>query len=1038
MDIQTIVSYLDIAFIAILVLGGLIGFKRGIFKSTYSLGVFVVLVTLGWILSKSFINVILDASINMSLGEGLYITTLRESLPDLVSSVNEDFGALMVEGTEAYTVVLELFGMIARIIFMVVWLILMATVLKFIFWIVYLIVKPKKRDEEGKKIKKKFSSRLIGAGVGLVHTCLLILLICIPVSGVFSIGSQISELEAATEEIAYTVVPTKDQKLVLLANEPKEVANNETKEIFGMYRQSSFGKFCGMVKLGGESVDEKLFDQLFSFEYNANQIYLKSEIASVINIVNTLNKETNGEITLDNIVAIDTETLYGLMDELSNLKIISVAIPVGAEFLLNSESIKSEMGNLLEDVDAKDLIENLKSTDLNNDFVNLGKGFVDVAKSGLFTALKEKDEEGNSLSIFKVLEKLDEESINNACEKIGDVELLNILGDIGVGYLLKSDAVGKYLESAGMEVSDVNIEGVKLSEEIASIGGIVNTIKSLDLGSQDKIDIESLEQEKLNSLVDALYELKIFNQNTQIVVSIVREEIIPDEYKSILPVKEMNAEDLKSVVKVSKTLLSSTMSEEGESKLDINDLLSDENIEMLITEGKNSEYLSEVINGAGEVLINTLCDSFNINKDNINLEGIQWVDELEDFKGIMDVCKELGIDFGGKANDIKIEEFTDEQISKFANAVFKSNVVSNNTELILSIIKTYAGEELETYIPKTLASEEEFVSFIKLARTILKTADGGNIKIEELDKDELGDALSGLDKDTVNSLISGIVESSGAISDMSNLQLPEVDPSTEEGKEEIQKTLEAMELISSLEDITSVKDLSDNDVSTITSSKIATSIVVSVITDQVANGPLGDFINVEGIEADEWVDSEEGDGELKKLLNATSVLMDENGKAELSTDKLSSLTDEEIATLADSKVITNSLNENLSNLVEETVNSTFGEDYGFEINLGQVEATGDQTTQEAWKEEMVIIREVAKTSEKLDELDLSDKETATEIGNLLDTTKNSQVLGEATKEIASKVLEEAYKGIEGHEAPEITDSINYAEEFAKLQELLKK
>ena len=166
--------------------------------------------------------------------------------------------------------------------------------------------------------------------------------------------------------------------------------------------------------------------------------------------------------------------------------------------------------------------------------------------------------------------------------------------------------------------------------------------------------------------------------------------------------------------------------------------------------------------------------------------------------------------------------------------------------------------------------------------------------------------------------------------------------------------------------------------------------------------------------------------------------MDENGNAELSTDKLSSLTDDEIATLADSKVITNSLNENLNNLVEETVNSTFGEEYGFEINLGQVEATADKTTQEAWKDEMVIIREVAKTSEKLEDLDLSDKETATEIGNLLDTTKNSQVLGEATKEIASKVLEEAYKGIEGYEAPEITDSINYAEEFAKLQELLKK
>ena len=77
--------------------------------------------------------------------------------------------------------------------------------------------------------------------------------------------------------------------------------------------------------------------------------------------------------------------------------------------------------------------------------------------------------------------------------------------------------------------------------------------------------------------------------------------------------------------------------------------------------------------------------------------------------------------------------------------------------------------------------------------------------------------------------------------------------------------------------------------------------------------------------------------------------------------------------MADSKVITNSLNENLNNLVEETVNSTFGEEYGFEINLGKVEATADKTTQEAWKDEMVIIREVAKTSEKLEELDLSDK-----------------------------------------------------------------
>lgn len=1035
MNVESIVSYLDIAFIVLLALGCLIGFCRGIFKSTYNFLVFLVLLITGWLISGLFVNILLDANINMTIGD-VYISSLRESLPSIASEVNADFGALMVEGTEAYTLVLQLFTMVVKLVFMIVWLILMFTVLKFIFWIIYLIVKPRKKDENGKKKKKKFTSRLGGGLVGALHTVMLILVICIPVAGVCSIGSELTEL-SNQEEVAYSVIPTNDNKLIVLANE-----SSNSDDYFSVYRQSSFGKLYGMIKLGDTSIDEKLFDNIFSFKYNAEKVYLKSELTTVLNAYNKINEEVDGDITLENIMNLDADILYEIVDDISDLKLISVVIPVAAEFVVNSESFKEEYADLLEGIDGKVLVDELKNINYHDDFANLGKGLVDISKSGLLAALNEKDENGESLSIFAILDRIDNTYFDKACEKIGDVDLLNIVGDFGLGYLLKSDALEKYLTNANLTVNDINLDGIKLSEEIKSLGHVVLKIKELELANEKEIDITKLEDSKINNLVDALYEIKVFNQNTRLVVSIIREELLPEDYRSILPDKEMSCSDLKSVVKVAKVLLNASQTSEGQTTISISDILSKDNIDMLQEEAKNSEFLSAVVDGAGEILINTICENFGISKEEINLEGVSWVDELESFKELFDACSSIGIDFDNmSSSEIKFEDFTDEQITELAKAIFDSNVMKNNTGLILSMIKSVAGEDLEKYIPKTLSSQEEMESFMKLARTIVKSTSGETIDISAIDKDELGDALSGLSSENIDNLLTGIVEGTGIVS-KDNLNLPTIDPSTEEGKEEIKKTLEAMEVLTGIDDINSIKQLDDNQISAITSSSVATSVIVSVLEEQTKEGGvLEGFLVLDGISQEEWVDKDGEDGELKKLISATEILLDENGNANFTTSTITDLSDSDIETLTDSKVVINSLEQAVGSVIEETINSSFDtSELDFEINLGNVSAETDEEKKEAWQKEIETIRDVTSAAEGIDPetTDLSDKETAEKIGNLIDSCKESQILGETSVSLASAILENAYADIDGYDAPEVDENTDFSQEFAKLQELLNR
>ena len=251
-----------------------------------------------------------------------------------------------------------------------------------------------------------------------------------------------------------------------------------------------------------------------------------------------------------------------------------------------------------------------------------------------------------------------------------------------------------------------------------------------------------------------------------------------------------------------------------------------------------------------------------------------------------------------------------------------------------------------------------------------------------------------------------------------------------------------MDVISSMEDITSIKQIREDEINSITSSSIATSVVVSILEEQTKEGgALNGFLSLDDINDDEWVDKDGQSGELKKLLNATSIIMDEDGNANVTPDTITNLTDDDISTITDSKVIINSLEKNMNDLLEDTINNAFNkEELGFDINLGTVETKDGETKQEAWKKEISTIRDITSLTNDIDpnNTDLSDKETSEKIGNLLNSSKDSQILGETSISLASALLESGYEKVEGQDAPKVDKNTDFAAEFAKLQALLNK
>ena len=160
-----------------LVIGFLRGYIRGTHKAVYTFVVSLVVIFGLWMLLTPIIRRLIETDISFiytltyegfeikSLGEGIEFVTKY-----LLGFIKEDGGVLVdttniaINETMLYGLIYGLAEMLLRVVLLIVILVLNWTLFRFISWIIYKFIKPKKYDKFGKKTKTK-KNRLIGGSV---------------------------------------------------------------------------------------------------------------------------------------------------------------------------------------------------------------------------------------------------------------------------------------------------------------------------------------------------------------------------------------------------------------------------------------------------------------------------------------------------------------------------------------------------------------------------------------------------------------------------------------------------------------------------------------------------------------------------------------------------------------------------------------------------------------------------------------------------------------------------------------------------------
>lgn len=1043
LDMSNLSQYIDYVVIGVIALGLLGGFIKGMFKSVYNLIVFVGLVLVGWIMMPKMVDFLLDYNIsqyNFNF-QGVAITTLREAAPAIIATYDETLGSMMVEGTESYALVFSLVYSVLRLAIMIVWLILVGTIFKFIFWIFYQIIKPRRRDKDGNKKHASFTSRLGGGIVGVVHAAIFVLMLAIPFAGICSVGNDIAKaVEDNKTEVAYRVNNNDDIIFVELDNSTAQSIINDNKELFDFmanYRNSLLGTVGGLLKTEGKSLDEYIFDKLFSFETEEEEIALRTEIGSAAKAYVTLFEATGGVISSETIAALDEETLDKIFGEVENIKLINVVVPIGVEYVFNNEQLKDKLSNVIGDLDKDEVLAKVKQIDFSTELSSIGGAYVNLTKSGLLDAISNNGQ-GN---ILQYLLTAKPEEIEAAFSKLGDLSIIDLIGEVGVKYLLSSSTLDSLCEKYGIDKSSINLDAINWKAEVGSLGGLITALQKsgISIGEDGNIDISKVTEDGLNGLVDSLYKLNILNKNTSLLTGVVK-SILPKEYQNMVPEGEVSANDMKSLLTVGTTVIAY---QTPDGNIDFMALLKSGDRDKLAAALSDSEFLSKAFEGLIAPLLKTF--GMDITIEDLDLNNIDWGNELIAFTGIIDELDKIGLKLGSSTTQIDFKTITDTQIDNIVDAAFKSQLISNNSNILMQAIKKMLPADYQKLIDVKKISAEDMKSTLKLGIKLATTTTEGGIDVDKLLEEggveELAETIANSEylSENMDTLIGTIVGETGLLPEGQKIEmLEEVDWSSEEGKKELEIILEATKIVSDKQNLEDLLTISEEEKGKLLSSKVITSMIVSTITSQAeSESSILGQLELGGIANDEWVSDDGNKGELEKLIDAAAVLNNVGGST-INIDTISNLSSDDISTITDSKVVTNTLDEKVGEIIEEAIIDKLGDTLELDINIGEVEATGDQTKGEAWAKELETLQKVATTSQTIKDADIKSEESATAIGSMLDSAKDSQVLGSAAQFIAQTILDDAYSKIEGQEAPKVDENSDLSALILQANQLLNK
>jgi hypothetical protein len=871
---------------------------------------------------------------------GIDITSINATIPGIIDNLVPQFAGLVTPGSSAYLLVQALIFMVLRIVVMILWLILMGTVFKFIFWIIYLIIKPKAKSKNGKKVGKGLVSRFGGLAVGTVHALLVVFLFSIALSGLTSIGSSLVEMLPETEpEVQETyLLVLNEEAATLQAQIPELEAYEEVFSFMASYRETFSGKISSFIKIGKDPADEYLFDELFSLKVRSHKVKLKSELQTALRAYALIVDNIEGEITIDSIASLDREILEDIFEEISKLKLIQIAVPIGVEY-----AYQSDLLNFLTEEEFAEAYEDLLEIDFSEEIKNLGNAFITGLELGLLNG-------ENKLDFYL---KLDGEKVEDLFTALGELKSVDTVAPIGLGFLLKQ--IKSNLEPLGIDSATLDLKDITWSSELANLGKIFNAFVALGISYEnEKLTLSDITDDGINAFSIAVFNSKFLTNNNNALAKVII-NILPDDYRSVLTIENFEKEDLSSLLSLAKIMADAGLLEDD---LNVPTLLSEGNIDKIADAISKSKLLSANVSNLLKLLLDQMDLGFEISESSLEMN---WYGEpgKTEIKALFTAARTL-YDLGLSGDDF-LTNLNPESIDDLTEKVTDSDVLMSNIGNMIDYLfvegdflgdLTIDTSSVADIDWKSDEGRAEFRNIMRAASTIVEANLHNNPEFETLsdgtedvnedgvvdEKDNLigrlAESLSSsiLIKNNLSNIISQAVpEQTG---DLKIIIFDDPDDWTEL---EIESMLLSMKIITKKEKLPDdLFNLTDAELDIILSSLLVSRSIVQNLEEMTEpEGKLYGLIIIENVNEEDWYDRFDGedriyDGELRRLFNSGKILLGENPDFDdsnnlVSLNRILEIEDEEMDKLVQSTVLRDSI---ANKLIEKSE-----EDADLEVNL---------------------------------------------------------------------------------------------------------
>lgn len=451
----TLMSYLLFFFI---IIGAVMaGMRKGLVRSTMSLGSLIVFIVVAGLITAPITSAILGVDVSFLNVEynGQIATNLTDVVKALLFSISNVEAAANASPA--------LMQLIENIPYVVISLVVF-TILTWIFWfvsfIVYYIIqkfalrssrierKIKKQQKLEKKamkrgevvqsqnqavLQKPKRSRLLGAVVGLVQGIVLSFVLFFPVSSVCGI---VGDLTATSNQVAVEAAQPEENLNQKSGDLIRYYVGDNVLQYFDSYNNTFVSKF---VAMGG--LNYTVFDEITKINIENKDVRIRQEVYSIVNTYDELMDIFNFGKDSSGWKDLDFKGIKSSLDNLMDSNLISTLVPELMPYALENyvysnemfkelagnEITKAELDSLIESYQENGFISSFK-TDLNEVFNILENVF----SSGLFDEIYGKNLTGEMLKTYLTNE--DNKMLNSLLDGIYNSNLVKICGVTGLNF----------------------------------------------------------------------------------------------------------------------------------------------------------------------------------------------------------------------------------------------------------------------------------------------------------------------------------------------------------------------------------------------------------------------------------------------------------------------------------------------------------------------------------------------------------------------------------------------------------------------------